>query len=450
MVKGKKILVLGLGRSGKEVSLLLREEGAEVWVGEREKDRKKVEEAEVLEKMGIKVFFGPHSPSLLKGKNLVVVSPGVPSTIPILKEAKRRAIPVVGELELAFQFLKSKILVGITGTNGKTTTSFLVGEILKKDGRKVKVAGNIGFPLSRVAREKGEVEIVVVEASSFQLETIKEFRPKISCILNITSDHRDRHTPSEYFHLKGKLLKNQTPEDFALLNFDDPKLTSLEEKTRAQVFFFSCKNFPPRGIYLKENRVFWKEKKEKTPLFFARNFPLFYTPFQEDFLAAAGIGILLGVKKEVIKATLENFSGLPHRMEKVGEIGGIKFINDSKATNVHAVLASLSWVPSPLILLMGGKDKGEDFSLINPWLSKAKRVILFGEAKEVIKKRLDQKKCVLKKTLGEAIREAWRIASPGDTVLLSPGCTSFDEFENYEERGEFFKKEVKALFSSSR
>jgi UDP-N-acetylmuramoylalanine--D-glutamate ligase len=448
LLKGKKVLVLGMGVSGVAAAHLLKDEKAIVTIAEIENSRDKRAETKKLSEEGMEVVLGSHPLSLLEGKQLIIISPGIPLTIPLLQKARLRSIPILGELELAFRFLKGKSLVAITGTNGKTTTTLLTGKILEKAGKDVQIAGNVGIPLAKIAR--GKSEIIVAEVSTFQLETIDKFSPYISCILNISTDHLDRHLSLEnYSDLKARIFLNQKNKDFTVLNRDDARVYPLASKTKAQVIFVSKKDDLKKGVFLQNARIKRRFNKEEEivsykELTFAGSHNL------ENILSSIAIASLYGVEAEIIREALIEFKGLPHRVEWVGEVKGVEFINDSKATNEDAVRSSLKFRSKKTILIMGGKDKGADFSSLKKVVGeKVRKLILLGEAKRNIRNQLNGI-CPIEEVedMREAVRQAFKDARRGDSVLLSPGCASFDQFKDYKERGEVFKREVKKLQES--
>ncbi|MBC7190449.1 UDP-N-acetylmuramoyl-L-alanine--D-glutamate ligase, partial [Candidatus Aerophobetes bacterium] len=327
------VLVLGLGKSGKEVALLLKQKGEDVTVVESQKNFSTILRKEELEKYNIKVIFHPYEDSILQDAKLVVVSPGLPLSLPVIEKAKNLNIPVIGEIDVACRFIEKENIIGITGTNGKTTTTFLTYKLLKKAGKKVKIGGNIGVPLCRVARKLSLEENykIVTEVSSFQLEAGTEFSPGIYCILNIAPNHLDRHSSfSEYLQIKASPLSRMKKEDIVFLNYDQPELKELEKKTCAKVIFFSKREKIKEGIFLREGKIFANIEGKKfkislTPQLLKK----FHNP--ENVLCATGICLVEGVLPEVIEDFLSFYTPLPHRQEIVGEIRGVKFIDDSKA-----------------------------------------------------------------------------------------------------------------------
>lgn len=444
-VKDKKVLVIGMGKSGVGVAHLLKDEGARVVIIEREEDEEKKNKAAQLLKEGIDTVLGPHLKRILQSEELIIVSPGVPLDIPLLQEARRMNIPIIGELELAFHFLKNQSLVAVTGTNGKTTTVALTAEFLRKAGKDVNLAGNEWTPLSEVVKKKSE--IIVVEVSSFQLETIKDFSPYISCILNITPDHLDRHQEMEkYIEIKSHIFLQQSKDDFVLLNKDDPYAYSLSKFVKSRIIFFSQREKLRKGVFLEGNNIIRRFKKEEK-LISLKEIRLPCPQNIENILASVAISSLYGVSREPIREVLKEFKGLPHRAEFIDNIRGVKFIDDSKATNEAAVRKSLISIQSPIILIMGGKDKGANFSSLREKVKeKVKKLILLGSSKKNIKKELlNTCPLVEVENLKEAMRVAFKSANNGDCILLSPGCASFDQFANYKERGNVFQREVKRL-----
>jgi UDP-N-acetylmuramoylalanine--D-glutamate ligase len=379
--------------------------------------------------------------------DMIVPSPGVPPSNIILAEAQRRKIPIISEIELAYRFLKPP-LIAITGTNGKTTTTTLIGHILAKDGKRVFVGGNIGNPLIGYIDGKQEDDYAVVEVSSFQLQWIQSFHPFISILLNITCDHVDYHGSFEaYRETKERIFENQGGSDLAILNADEPRSFLLAKKIAAEVQFFSSKAEVTKGVFLKDRTLVHNTVHgdcEEYPLDMIK-IPGLHN--MENVMAAIIAARHCGSSPENIIRAVSDFKGIPHRIEFTEEKNGVAFYDDSKGTNVGAVARALETFSRPIILLMGGRDKEGDFGTLSPLIkSKVKELVLFGEARnkiyDLIGGVVETSKCT---TLKEAIDLAYRHSSPGDVVLLSPGCASFDEFSNYKERGRFFKDVVKSL-----
>jgi len=417
--KAKKVAVIGLARSGQASARLLRSLGAKVLVSDIGNNKKLHKAAHDLEKEGISVELGVHSESLIADTKLIVLSPGVPNDSAALKIAKTHKIPVISEIELGFRLVKCPI-VAVTGTNGKTTVTTLIGEILKKKFKRVFVLGNIGKPFCSHVLEVKKDDVVVLEVSSFQLEHIDRFRPKVAVVLNFTPDHLDWHKDLEkYLCAKKRIFLNQSPDDYAVLNADDEAVKSMAASTRAQVIYFS------------------KMMKKESGL----------SELNHNFLAALVTAKIFGMKKEEVLPIFEKFKGVEHRLEFVRSIDGVEFINDSKATNIDSTLWAFDNIKRPIILIAGGRDKGSDFIKIRH-IMKEKVILLItlGEAKD---KMLRALKNVLPTKeagdLSEAINLAKQMSKKGDCVLLSPMCASFDMFENYEQRGMVFKDLVKKL-----
>ncbi len=441
-LKEKRVLVIGMGRAGIAAVKLLEARGARVTVTDN-KGRGELKKAfRELEGREMEIETGGHPLELLEDRELIVASPGVSPNIPLLKRAREKKIPVIGELELASSFLKVPI-VAVTGTNGKTTTTTLIGKILKKEGKRVAVAGNIGHPLSSCVSEN--YELVVSEVSSFQLERIKTFRPFISIMLNIAPDHLDRYRDlNEYMEAKKRIFLNQKRSDFAVLNRDDPNCSTLS--TKAKKIFFSREELE-EGVYLKREIIMANLSGRSQEIIHREKLGIKGPHNLENALAAIVTCLILKVKVDSIRRVLKEFKGIPHRMEFVGEVKGVKFINDSKATNVSSVLKSLASFPEPIILIAGGKDKGLDYSSLRSQVEKkVKALILLGEAKEKIAQALSScKRIKMAEDMKEAVNIAFGLAGEGEIVLLSPACSSYDMFQNFEERGKAFKKVVREL-----
>ncbi|MBU1488054.1 UDP-N-acetylmuramoyl-L-alanine--D-glutamate ligase, partial [bacterium] len=379
----KQVLVLGLGRSGAAACRLLKVKGAAVvgWDQKEEEDLSR--EALSLREEGVSLKLGGQPKDLVGATDILVVSPGLPLSLPVFKEARERGIPIISEIELAYQFMGDHPLVAVTGTNGKTTVTTLIGAILKKAGCQVEVAGNIGIPLSKIITRLRPETIVVAEISSFQLETILDFRPKISIILNLSPDHLDRHpTEDDYLRAKARIFLNQGEDDFCILNKDDPLVCSLKEEPKAKIIFFS-KEEMEEGIFLKEKKIVRRLSNREEEIFDIREIGIPGHHNLENVLAACGALMLLGIEKEAIRQTLREFKGLKHRLELVGEQKGVRFVNDSKATNVDATLRALEAIDSPIALIAGGQDKGSSLSPLKKVIrEKVEALILMGQAKE--------------------------------------------------------------------
>jgi len=380
-----------------------------------------------------------------------VVSPGVPVDAPALVQARNLGEPVIGEIELAARFLPGPI-IAITGSNGKTTTTTLVGEIMTAGGFSALVGGNIGTPAISLAERAKPETVIVLEVSSFQLETIQTFRPKVAVVLNVTPDHLDRHRTFEaYVDAKARIFENQGAADYAVLNADDPTCVALAARTKAQVFWFSRQKEVQRGAWVREGTILFRDASGQREIMLVSEIPLKGAHNLENVLAAVCAGVLMGCGPEKIRLAVREFKAVEHRLEFVATIRGVDYYNDSKATNVDATIKALESFPANLHLILGGKDKGSDYSVLNDLLrQRVKRVYTIGSAAAKIESQIVSAKdggpeIVPAETLENAVHKAHAVAEPGDVVLLAPACASFDQFKNYEHRGQVFKETVKAL-----
>jgi len=376
-----------------------------------------------------------------------VVSPGVPADSPPLVQARALGEPVIGEIELAAQFLP-KSIVAITGSNGKTTTTTLTGEIITAGGYPTRVGGNIGTPAISLVDAARPDSVIVLEVSSFQLETIQTFRPKVAVVLNVTPDHLDRHRTFEtYVDAKARIFENQHADDFAVLNADDPVCVELSDRTRAQVFWFSRKKEVQQGASLRDGRILFRDSSGQQEIMVASEIPLKGAHNLENTLAAICAGALMKCAPERIRAAVRNFKAVEHRLEYVATIRGVEYYNDSKATNVDATIKALESFPANIHLILGGKDKGSDYTVLNDLLrQRVKRVYTIGAAADKIESQVrEAAEIVHAESLDSAVQRASASAQPGDIVLLAPACASFDQFRNYEHRGKVFKELVQRL-----
>ncbi len=410
-LKGKGVLIVGLARSGASCARLLSGLGARVRVTDNQDNASTRNNAQGLFALGVKLELGRHSREFLEGVTMVVVSPGVPNdSLPVLL-AREKNIPVVSEIELSWQLCPSTV-IAITGTNGKTTVTTLVGRIIEGCGRKVFVCGNIGTPFSSQVDRMETGDFVSLEVSSFQLENIDRFRPKVSAILNLSANHLDRYGDmAEYLQAKKNIFRNQDSSDFLVLNSNDPQVSGLGKECRAKTLYFD-------SLSLNAN-----------------------------YAAALTIASALGFDRGRAVEALRGFAGVEHRMEKVSEVKGVLFINDSKSTTTEATVWALKNISSPVILIAGGREKGNDYQVVARLAQdKVKLAFLIGESKERIRRAFaDKVETDFASTLEEAVKKAFSAASPGDCVLFSPMCKSFDMFLNFEERGTFFKRAVTGL-----
>ena len=451
-LRGKRVLVVGLGKSGVASALFLKLRGARVTVSDTKTEDELRAEIPILLDHGITVETGEHGERTFHGQDLIVVSPGVSvDALPIV-QARTSGEPIIGEIELAAQFLPGRI-VAITGSNGKTTTTTLTGEILTAGGLPTLVGGNIGTPaISLVERAKPD-HIIVLEVSSFQLETIQTFRPKMAVILNITPDHLDRHrTFAAYAGAKGRIFENQQADDFAVLNADDPNCVALAEGIRAHICWFSRKKEVQQGASVQDGRIGFRDAGGKREIMLVSEIPLKGAHNLENVLAAICAGALMGVKPEHIRRAVQQFKAVEHRLEYVATIRGVDYYNDSKATNVDATIKALESFPANIHLILGGKDKGSDYTVLNDLLrERVKRVYTIGAAAEKIESHIKgAAEIVPAETLDDAVRRAAAVAQAGDVVLLAPACASFDQFDNYEHRGRVFKEVVHTLAEQAR
>ena len=444
-LSGKRILIIGLGKTGIAAVRFLARRGAEIVVTD-EKPLSLLKDA-FDELADVLPHFKFRAGGLAIGSDidLVVPSPGVAPLHEILSEAVNRGIPVMSELELACRFLR-RPMIAITGTNGKTTTTTLIGEILEEAGKKVFVGGNIGRPLIGYVDGKQEEEYVVIEVSSFQLQWISRFRPDIAVLLNVTRDHVNYHgTFADYLRVKERIFENQTGEDLAIFNADDPSTEVLSKKLTSDIQYFSSCRKVRHGMFLDQETLIYRREPEGTEEVYPRamiRIPGIHNI--ENVMAAVMASREAGCSREAVIKAVEGFKGIAHRIEFAGEKGGVTFYDDSKATNVGAVMRALETFSRPVILLMGGRDKEGDFeNLATPVSQRVKRLVLFGEARAKIDGLIGGLvKTEQAATLGDAMELARHHASAGDVVLLSPGCASFDEFTDYKARGDFFKKWV--------
>jgi len=442
-IKGKKVLVLGLARTGRECARFLAQRGASVQVTDVRSEEELKQEMETLAALPIRYFLGGEDPDWLEGVDIIVPSPGVPAENVLLKEGSRRRIKILSEIEFACRFLRAP-LVAITGTNGKSTTTTLVGEMLKASGAKVFVGGNIGTLL--IGFVGGDWEWGVVEVSSFQLEWIEEFRPRISVLLNLTEDHLDRYPNFRaYCQAKQRIFEAQAANDIAILSRDDRLVWEMRKRIRARVVSFGFSEVDD-GVFVAAREMIWRDGSRE------EKFPLSRVKIQgvhnvENMMAAIAAAKSAGVSASAIQKVLEDFPGLEHRLEFVREKDGVRYYNDSKGTNVGAVVKSLASFSDPVILLAGGVDKGGDYGILRQEIrQKVRRLVLFGEAQEIIARALgDLTETVIVENLEAAVGDAFAHARAGEVVLLSPACSSFDMFRNYAERGQVFKSLVQAL-----
>jgi UDP-N-acetylmuramoylalanine--D-glutamate ligase len=449
-LKDKRVLVVGLGKSGVASALFLKAHGARVTVSDNKSGDELRNEIPALLDHGITVETGGHGERTFREQDLIVVSPGVPVDAPMLQQARSLGEAVIGEIELAAQFLRGSI-VAITGSNGKTTTTTLTGEIMTAGGLPTLVGGNIGTPAISLVERANPHTVIVLEVSSFQLETIQTFHPKIAVVLNVTPDHLDRHRTFEaYTDAKTRMFENQNAEDFAVLNADDPTCVAMAARTQAQVFWFSRQKEVKQGAWERDGKVLFRDGERQREIMLGSEIPLKGAHNLENVLAAVCAGALMGCVPEKIRQAVREFKAVEHRLEFVATIRGVDYYNDSKATNVDATIKALESFPANIHLILGGKDKGSDYSVLNELLrQRVKRVYTIGAAAQKIESQVKGMEVVHAETLENALRKANAVAEAGDVVLLAPACASFDQFKSYEHRGKVFKEIVRRLAESA-
>lgn len=449
-LQGKRVLVVGLARTGLVTALFSAGYGATVTATDERPESEIADTAEKSRAAGVKLELGGHVDASFLEQDLIVVSPGVPANLPALAAARKKDIPVWSEIELAWRFLRGK-LVAITGSNGKTTTTALVAHILQTSNIPTLVGGNIGTPLLALVERSTDPAVTVAEVSSFQLETIESFRPEIGVLLNLTPDHLDRHgTFEEYARAKMRMFENQLERDIAVLNADEPEVTK-RMPAKPHIFWFSRQKRVANGAFLRENEIIFRNEGSETVLARRDQIPLRGEHNVENVLAACAAAYLAGATPAAIACGVKSFRGVEHRLEFVAEIAGVQFYNDSKATNVDAAVKAVQAFPGPLLAILGGKDKGSPYTPLRDLLKeRARMALLIGEAAEKIAADLQGAVEIERAgTLERAVEMALERARPGDTVLLAPACSSFDQFENYEQRGRAFKELVARRASQS-
>jgi UDP-N-acetylmuramoylalanine--D-glutamate ligase len=457
-LENKKVLVVGLAKTGLATARFLKNQGAKTIVADIMTEGQLGPYAKEARALGISLELGPHRQETFTSCDVIIVSPGVPVSTPALESARRKGIEVIGEIELAARYIMEPI-VAITGTNGKTTTTTLVGEMLKASGIEVYVGGNIGEPLIAYVDKGMRAEVIVAEISSFQLDTTKTFCPRVGVLLNITEDHLDRYVDFEgYVRSKGKLFANQKISDVAILNQADDSIRSLVPSIQAAKFYFNikedcsgpediCRDASVYGTRINDRQMICLLPEKGAVVLSLEDFKARGLHNLENAAAASLASLMVGADISGIQRVLNTFEGMRHRLEYIRTVKGISYYNDSKATNVGAVARALESFDVPVILIMGGRDKGGSYSLLEKFIpGRVKRLIVMGEAREKIMSALGPLTSSKGATdLEEAVRVAAKGASRGDSVLLSPGCSSFDMFSDYAERGEAFRRIVEKL-----
>jgi len=448
-LKNKKVLVVGMARSGCAAAALLQRHGAQVTITDIKPAEELQEAIDILSPLGVAVETGGHHPDSLKSAEMIVLSPGISLEQPVIQAARELGIPVLSELELAYSFCRSRI-AAVTGTNGKTTTVHLLAQMVADAGIPCVLAGNMGRPFSEVVEQAPENGVVVLEVSSFQLEAVQNFRPQVAAILNITPDHMDRYPNMQgYIEAKAKIMRRQRSNDVLVLNGEDKYTPLLSTQVPGRLLTFSALRPPEiEGTWVERGRIFFRIFGLGQGEMLLADELLIPGPHNlENALAAIAMGLSLGISPKSLVKTLRQFRGVCHRLEPVRRISGNWFINDSKGTNVDAVSKALQSYNSPVVLILGGRDKNGDFYMLkNLLVQRARAVIVMGEAAEVIAKQIEGTVQIIhEKTLEAAVRSAANVAREGDVILFSPGCASFDQFRDFEERGDMFKKIVNQI-----
>lgn len=451
-IRNKKVLVVGIARSGVAVARFLVDKGAVVTLTDNKRPEQLQETLRELPAGKVEVMAGIYPVVTGEAFDLLVVSPGVPLTIPPVQQAFAAQIPVLGELELAYRFAVSPV-VAITGTNGKTTTTTLTGEIFKAAGFNTCVGGNIGLPLVLEVGKYGPQDVIVAEVSSFQLECIHDFKPRVGAILNFTPDHLDRHgTMESYMSAKARIFENQGQGDYTVLNYDDPEVRKLAGQTAGQVIFFSRQHKLDTGVFVQNGHIVAVTGENREQICPVQEIGIRGAHNLENALAATAATCVMGVSGEVIGRVLRTFAGVAHRMEFVAEVNGVKFVNDSKGTNPDAAIKALEAYDEPIVLIAGGRNKGSKFDEFAAVVKrKARTLVAIGEcAEEIVAavKLTGFDRIRRAASFEDAVKTAAREARPGDIVLLSPACASWDMFKNFEERGDLFKAVVGSLEKS--
>ncbi len=445
-VSGQNILVVGLGRSGAAAAEFLADRGARVTVNDA-KPESELKDASALHKKGVEIVAGSHPDELFEKSDLIVASPGVPLALAPFQKARAAGVPVISEIELAARFLRGR-MIGVTGSNGKTTTTTLIGELLRNADLPAQVGGNIGTPLVSLVATSQEAGFTVVELSSFQLEAVERLHLFAAVLINITPDHLDRYESMEHYAAaKANIFRNQTPADVAVLNADDERVSRMKGSTEARVVYFSRRRELGEGVFLRGEEIVNRFDGREQLMIARSDIPLRGDHNLENVMSSLAVGLACRVSPESMRETIRNFKGVEHRLEFIDEINGVKFYNDSKATNVDAAVKSIEAFAGGLIVILGGKDKGSDYTPLARLLrERGEHVILIGAAAGKIARALENALPIHRAaTMEEAVAAGYRLSHMGSVVLLAPACASFDMFDNYEHRGRVFKEAVKKL-----
>ncbi len=451
--EGKKVLVVGMARSGVAAAQLLVKHGAVVTVNDSKTREELGDVLSPLENLPVQWALGCSAMDVLAGQDVLVISPGIPDSVPFVKKAKADGIYVIGEVELAYQLTPGQ-MVAVTGTNGKTTTVSLLGEIFANAGKTTHVVGNIGYPYSLAGLSGKQDDMIVCEISSFQMETADTFHPKVAALLNITEDHLNRHGDmATYTAMKMRIFQRQTEEDYAVFNDDDPALQPLIPQVKSHVLLFSRKHEVPEGAFARDGKVMLRLNGQERVVCAADEIYIPGPHNLENALAAVCVAGAMGVSTEVLRHTLQTFKGVEHRIEFVRELEGIRYINDSKGTNVDSTIKAVQTMTRPTAIILGGYDKHCDFTpmvkemLASPMIREA---VLIGVTADqiqatLLKEGFDANRIHRAATLEDAVQQCRALAEDGWNVLLSPACASFDMFSDYEARGRIFKEIVAGL-----
>lgn len=448
-IRGKNVLVLGLGISGVSTAKALYKLGANIIISDLKKEEELIDYVSEIRDLNVRFFLGTNDVPL-EYIDLIIKSPGIPLTVDLIKEANRRGIEVISDIELAYRINPDNNFIAITGTNGKTTTTALTGEFFKNGDLPTHVVGNIGVGILWNIVNSDNEDIFVIEASSFQLESTVYFNPKVSVILNITPDHLDWHKDLEaYIDAKKKIFRNQTKDEYTILNYDDKLLRNMEKEVASNLIWFSRQYELPKGVYVKDGHIVINDGNSVKALIKTDEIKLLGKHNLENVLASVSIAWIMGLDMDTMKYVLKTFSGVEHRIEYVDTVNGIKFYNDSKGTNPDASIKAIEALKSPIILIAGGHDKGNEFDeFILSFNNKVKALILLGETKYKIKNtaiKYGFNNIYIVDNMKEAVIKSYELAKTGDNVLLSPACASWDMYRSFEERGKDFKKAVHSL-----
>lgn len=446
-VAGSRVTIVGMARSGLAAAKFLAERGATVLVSDSKPAASLAAELETLKRMGVGFETGRNSDEALLAADLVVVSPGVPLELPPIARAISSGVEVIGEVELACRFMRGS-MIGITGSNGKTTTTSLTGLLMREAGFHTLVGGNIGTPLISLVAESRPESVVVAELSSFQLEATSKLHLHVASVLNITPNHLDRYARFEdYVEAKRRIFLNQTEDDWAVLNADNAPSAGMAASTPARKLFFSATKELEEGVFLRGEEVVCRCGGEERVLVTRPEIQLQGLHNVENVMAAMAVGVAAGADPHRTRTAVRRFEPVEHRLEPVAEVKGVRFINDSKATSVDAAVKALQVFTRDLVLILGGKDKGSDYTLLRPLMAgRVKAVVLIGAASDKIASALEgYVPLVRSSTMRDAVEKAFERAQPEGTVLLAPACSSFDMFESFEQRGTVYKEEVRRL-----